>query len=45
MVEVISPSGKFSSFVTSDPWVTEMRVLLRGSGLARVIGAATNNTF
>jgi hypothetical protein len=45
MMEVISPSGQFTSSVSSDPWVTEMRVLLRGSGLARVIGAATDNTF
>jgi len=37
MMEVISPSGQFTSFVTRDPWVTEMRVLLRGSGLARMI--------
>lgn len=45
MVEVINRNGNFSSFVTRDSWSTEMRVLLRGSGLARVIGAATDGTF
>ena len=44
-VEVINRNGNFSSFVTRDSWSTEMRVLLRGSGLARVIGAATDGTF
>ena len=42
MVEVISPSGNFHSRVSSDPWVTEMRVLLRGSGLARVINFSSS---
>lgn len=44
MMEVISPSGQFTSFVTRDPWVTEMRVLLRGSGLARMINT-TGSSF
>jgi hypothetical protein len=44
MVEVISPTGNFTSFLSSDHWATEMRVLLRGSGLARVI-TATGLTF
>ena len=37
MTEIISPSGTFRSFVTRDHWTTELRVLLRGSGLARVL--------
>ena len=37
MVEVTSPSGIFSSYVSKDHWATEMRVLLRGSGLARAL--------
>jgi hypothetical protein len=44
MVEVISPSGQFTSFLSRDPWVTEMRVLLRGSGLARMINT-TGSSF
>jgi hypothetical protein len=44
MVEVISPTGNFTSFLSSDHWTTELRVLLRGSGLARVI-TATDLTF
>jgi hypothetical protein len=42
MMEVISSSGQFTSFVSRDPWVTEMRVLLRGSGLARVINFSSS---
>ena len=45
MVEVINKNGKFSSFVTHDHWSTDLRVLLKGSGLARVIGAATGATW
>jgi hypothetical protein len=45
IVEIISPNGTFQSYISRDPWATELRVLLRGSGLARVIGAATGNTF
>jgi hypothetical protein len=45
MVEVINKNGKFSSFVTRDHWSTDLRVLLKGSGLARVIGAATGATW
>ena len=37
MVEIISPNGSFHSTVSSDHWATEMRVLLRGSGLARAL--------
>ena len=37
ITEIISPSGTFRSFVTRDHWSTELRVLLRGSGLARVL--------
>ena len=44
MTEVISPSGTFTSFVTKEHWTTEMRVLLRGSGLARMINAS-GSTF
>ena len=42
MVEVISPTGIFSSYVSKDHWTTEMRVLLRGSGLARVINFSSS---
>jgi len=35
--EIISPSGTFRSFVTRDHWTTELRVLLKGSGLARAL--------
>lgn len=34
MFEVTSPCGIFTSLVTKEHWATEMRVLLRGSGLA-----------
>lgn len=37
MVEVISHTGKFASCLSSDHWSTELRVLLRGSGLARAL--------
>ena len=37
MIEIISPSGSFHSTVSNAHWATEMRVLLRGSGLARVL--------
>lgn len=35
VVEAISPGGNFSSLVTCDHWTTELRVLLKGSGLCR----------
>jgi hypothetical protein len=44
MTEVISPSGIFTSFLTKDHWTTEMRVLLKGSGLARMINTS-GSTF
>ena len=37
MIEIISPSGSFHSTVSNAHWATEMRVLLRGSGLARAL--------
>ena len=37
VLEVISASGTFHSFVTHDHWATELRVLLRGSGMARAL--------
>ena len=37
MVEIISPSGNFASFVADDHWTTDLRVLLKGSGLARAL--------
>ena len=39
MIEIISPNGSFHSALSNAHWATEMRVLLRGSGLARVISA------
>jgi hypothetical protein len=37
MLETISQDGTFQSIVTRHYWATEMRVLLRGSGLARTL--------
>jgi hypothetical protein len=37
MIEIISPMGSFHSSVSNAHWATEMRVLLRGSGLARAL--------
>jgi hypothetical protein len=37
MVEVINGIGNFESFISRDHWTTELRVLLRGSGLARAL--------
>lgn len=45
LVEIISPSGVFSSYVSHDHWSTNLRVLLKGSGLARVINMAAPLTF
>jgi hypothetical protein len=36
-MEIYSPSGVYISTPTSDPWMTEMRVLLMGSSLSRMI--------
>lgn len=43
-LEIISPKGAFQSFITRDPWATEMRVLLKGSGLARALNVS-GSTF
>jgi hypothetical protein len=45
MIEIISPGGSFHSTVSKDHWTTEMRVLLKGSGLARAINMAAPLTF
>jgi hypothetical protein len=37
IVETISPNGRFESYISREHWATEMRVLLRGSGLARAL--------
>ena len=37
VIEIISPSGSFHSTISNAHWATEMRVLLRGSGLARAL--------
>lgn len=42
MTEVILPSGVFSSFVTREHWTTELRVLLKGSGLARALNFSSS---
>lgn len=42
VLEVISASGTFHSFVTHDHWATEMRVLLRGSGMARALNYSSS---
>ena len=39
-VEVVSPTGIFTSYIANDHWTTELRVLLRGSGLARMINVS-----
>lgn len=44
MLEVTTAQGAFVGIPNSDPWLTELRVLLRGSGLARMINA-TGSTF
>jgi hypothetical protein len=44
MVEIIASNGCFSSHLCREHWTTEMRVLLKGSGLARMIGV-TGSTF
>lgn len=36
-LEIYSPNGGFLVTPNSDQWITEMRVLLRGSGLARTL--------
>ena len=43
-LEIISPNGTFRSSITRDHWATEMRVLLRGSGMARALGVS-GSTF
>lgn len=40
MLEVTTAQGTFVGLPNSDPWLTELRVLLRGSGLARMINAS-----
>ena len=42
IVEIISPSGKFSSLVSRDHWTTNLRVLLKGSGLARALNYSSS---
>ncbi|BAT22613.1 hypothetical protein [Yellowstone lake phycodnavirus 3] len=42
MIEVTSRNGSFHSCVTNDHWATEMRVLLRGSGLARALNFSSS---
>ncbi|BAT22532.1 hypothetical protein [Yellowstone lake phycodnavirus 3] len=44
-IEVTSPLGSFHSCPSHDHWATEMRVLLKGSGLARAINMAAPLTF
>ena len=44
-LEMATASGGFIMCPSNLPWITELRVLLRGSGLARVIGAASGGTF
>lgn len=36
-VEITTASGDYMCVPNNEPWMTEMRVLLKGSGLARVI--------
>ena len=43
MLEVTTAKGSFVGVPNSDPWFTELRVLLRGSGLARAINFHESN--
>lgn len=43
-IEVNSPDGKFFSVPGDESWVTEMRILLRGSGLCRMLNV-TDSSF
>lgn len=44
--EVTCPSGAYCLLPAStDPYITEFRVLLKGSGIARAINVATGSTF
>lgn len=40
MLEVYAPGGECICWPMKSPWLTEMRVLLKGSGLARMINAS-----
>jgi hypothetical protein len=42
LVEIISPSGNFSSYICRDHWTTNLRVLLKGSGLARALNYSSS---
>jgi hypothetical protein len=42
MVEIISSNGRFSSHLCREHWATDMRVLLKGSGLARAINYSSS---
>ena len=44
MIEIISPGGSFHSTASNSHWATEMRVLLRGSGLARVLNYSSSTS-
>lgn len=39
-VEISGPDGQCYVYPCTDPWMTELRVLLKGSGLARIINAS-----
>jgi hypothetical protein len=43
-MEIITHQGCFHSFMVRDRWATELRVLLRGSGLARALNVS-DSTF
>ena len=45
LLEVTSPCGCFEGKTSSESWATEMRILLRGSGLARALNMAAPLSF
>ena len=43
LLEVTGPCGCFEGKTSSTAWSTEMRVLLRGSGLCRMLNASDSS--
>jgi hypothetical protein len=44
MIEMTTASGSFIGIPCKNPWITEMRVLLKGSGLARVLNVSGSSS-
>lgn len=43
--EIYGPDGSCVVYPCAEPWMTELRVLLKGSGLARVVNVASGWTI